>query len=116
MPSNGSDPPPDGSDPDGSDDAAATTAAAADDCCSSGGAAEEACGCDCHSIARAGREAVVAKLLEGMDFSPLFENSEGGQETEAAADDVDADQELKEFEMMLNRAHGWCAVAKGCSH
>jgi hypothetical protein len=30
------------------------------------------CGCDCHAVAALGRQAVIAMLREGMDFSSLF--------------------------------------------
>lgn len=69
------------------------------------------CDCDCHAIAAAGREAVLAKLVQGVDFSPLFE-----QRTDADADlDAEQEQTLEDFERTLTRAHGWCAVAKACS-
>ena len=68
------------------------------------------CDCDCHAIASAGREAVLAKLGQGVDFSPLFSEKEEDFEKE----DMDPEQEqiLGAFERTLARAHGWCAVAK----
>jgi hypothetical protein len=45
------------------------------------------CSCDCHSIAASGRKAVVAKLLEGVDFSSLF------QPDLFETTDLDAEQE-----------------------
>jgi hypothetical protein len=66
------------------------------------------CDCDCHVIATAGREVVVEKLLEGLDFAPLF-NEDAFEET-----DLDAafEERLGAFEKSLKRAHGWAAVAK----
>ena len=37
-----------------------------------GGHHHHDCACDCHAIVAAGREAVLEKLREGVDFSPLF--------------------------------------------
>ena len=66
------------------------------------------CDCDCHTVAAAGRDVVLAKLVEGMDFSPLFKQ-ELFEQT-----DVDTEHALRDFERTLSRAHGWCAVAKAC--
>ncbi len=68
------------------------------------------CDCDCHAIASAGREAVLAKLGQGVDFSPLF--SEKDEDFEKEDMDPEQEQILGAFERTLARAHGWCAVAK----
>ena len=68
------------------------------------------CDCDCHAIAAAGREAVLVKLEEGVDFSPLFRPDL----FETADMDAEQEQALDAFERTLIRAHGWCAVAKAC--
>jgi|EP01043_Picozoa_sp_COSAG02_P047224 hypothetical protein len=34
---------------------------------------EISCECDCH--AKAGRDVILAKLVEGLDFSPVFESA-----------------------------------------
>ena len=63
------------------------------------------CDCDCHAIAAAGRKAVLAKLLEGVDFSPLFSTDA----FETADLDVEQEQTLASFETTL-RLHG----SEGC--
>lgn len=74
------------------------------------GPAHSDCDCECHDIVKAGRATVLAKLVEGVDFSPLFR----AEEFETADIDTEQEQALKDFERTLTRAHGWCAVAKAC--
>ena len=54
------------------------------------------CECDCHAIAAAGRETIIAKLKEGVDLSSVFR-------PELFEEDVDAEQEkaLGDFERRL---------------
>jgi hypothetical protein len=56
---------------------------------------------------------LLAKLAEGVDFSPLFSSTDE-ERASTKADDMDAEEArvLAEFEKTLTRAHGWCAVAK----
>ena len=56
------------------------------------------CDCDCHEVAALGREAVVAKLQEGVDFSPLFQEDLFEDEM---ADDVHELAELEGFKSRL---------------
>ena len=68
---------------------------------------EVACNCDCHAIAAAGRKVVLAKLLEGVDFSPLFCTDV----YETADLDVEQEEMLASFETKL-QLHG----SEGCPH
>ena len=63
---------------------------------SGGGECGGECECDCHAIAAAGRETIIAKLKEGVDLSSVFSE-------ELFEEDVDADQEkaLGDFERRL---------------
>eukprot|EP01043_Picozoa_sp_COSAG02_P016020 COSAG02_NODE_696_length_18385_cov_48.260855_17_plen_774_part_00 len=62
------------------------------------------CDCDCHAIAKAGRDVILAKLVEGMDFTPVFEP----ELFEPV--DVDTEHTVQTFEKALGVARGQCAV------
>ena len=47
------------------------------------------CECDCHAVAAAGRETVLAKLAEGVDFSPLFSDTENRFRSDMDSSDMD---------------------------
>jgi hypothetical protein len=106
-------------------------------------ACNRCCECDCHEIAALGRQAVVAKLQEGVDFSSLFQDDvfEHANEHELAelaafkrrlvraettaagfarpARDLANEHELAElaaFQRRLVQAESGCALCEPCIH
>eukprot|EP01043_Picozoa_sp_COSAG02_P055469 COSAG02_NODE_6433_length_3571_cov_2.170507_1_plen_735_part_00 len=66
--------------------------------CSSVNVPDCGCECDCHEIAKAGRDVILAKLVEGLDFSPVFEPGLFEQP------DVETEHTLRKFERTLSLA------------